>query len=185
MPEVLSEEEVAAILNATVNLKHKALLMTIYSGGLRISEAVNMKIKDIDSKRMQIRIEQGKGKKDRYTLLGRETLRILRKYVREYRPKEWMFEGSAGGQYSTRSIQNILKKAVTEVGIKKNVTVHTLRHSFATHLLEAGTDLRYIQSLLGHESIKTTEIYTHITTKGFDQIENPLDRLNRHLSPMD
>ena len=185
LPEVLSEEEVAAILNATVNLKHKALLMTIYSGGLRISEAVNMKIKDIDSKRMQIRIEQGKGKKDRYTLLGRETLRVLRKYVREYRPKEWMFEGSAGGQYSTRSIQNILKKAVTEVGIKKNVTVHTLRHSFATHLLEAGTDLRYIQSLLGHESIKTTEIYTHITTKGFDQIENPLDRLNRHLSPMD
>jgi len=136
LPEVLSEEEVAAILNATVNLKHKALLMTIYSGGLRISEAVNMKIKDIDSKRMQIRIEQGKGKKDRYTLLGRETLRILRKYVREYRPKEWMFEGSAGGQYSTRSIQNILKKAVTEVGIKKNVTVHTFRHRNYSFRLE-------------------------------------------------
>ena len=180
LPEVLSEEEVAAILNVTVNLKHKAILMTIYSGGLRISEAVNLKIKDIDSKRMQIRIEQGKGKKDRYTLLGQETLRTLRKYVIEYKPHEWMFEGFAGGQYSTRSIQNILKVAVVKVGIKKCVTVHTLRHSFATHLLEAGTDLRYIQNLLGHESIKTTEIYTHITTKGFDQIKNPLDHLNLH-----
>lgn len=149
----------------------------MYSGGLRISEAVNLKIKDIDSKRMQIRIEQGKGKKDRYTLLGKKTLEILRQYVRQYRPRKWMFENPGGGQYSVKSIQNVFRNAVVKTGIKKHVTVHTLRHSFATHLLEAGTDLRYIQNLLGHGSIKTTEIYTHVTTKGFDQIKNPLDKL--------
>jgi site-specific recombinase XerD len=178
LPEVLSEQEVTAILNATENLKHKAILMTIYSGGLRIGEAINLKIKDIDSQRMQIRVEQGKGKKDRYTLLWNKTLEILRKYVVEYKPNIWLFEGEGGDQYSTKSIQMILKKSVIKVGIKKRITVHTLRHSFATHLLEAGTDLRYIQSLLGHSSSKTTEIYTHITTKGFDQIKNPLDNLN-------
>lgn len=178
LPEVLSQEEVTAILNATENLKHKAILMTIYSAGLRISEAVNLKIRDIDSQRMQIRVQQGKGKKDRYTLLGKKTLEILRQYFAEYKPKDWMFEGAKGEQYSDRSIQLILKKAVIKTGIKKHITVHTLRHSFATHLLEAGTDLRYIQSLLGHGSTKTTEIYTHITTKGFDQIINPLDNLN-------
>jgi len=178
LPEVLSEQEITAILNATENLKHKAILMTIYSAGLRISEAINLKIKDIDSQRMQIRVVQGKGKKDRYTLLGNKTLEILRSYFVQYKPKEWIFEGSKGEQYSDRSIQQILKKAVIKTGIKKRITVHTLRHSFATHLLEAGTDLRYIQSLLGHENSKTTEIYTHITTKGFDQIKSPLDNLN-------
>lgn len=177
LPEVLSEEEVKAILDATENLKHKALLMTIYSAGLRVSEATNLKIKDIDSQRMQIRVEQGKGKKDRYTLLGKKTLEILRKYVKEYKPLNFLFEGTKGESYSPRSIQMILKNSVRKVGISKHVSVHTLRHSFATHLLEAGTDLRYIQSLLGHESSKTTEIYTHITKKGFDQIINPLDRL--------
>ena len=170
LPEVLSEQEVTAILNATVNLKHKAILMTIYSAGLRISEAINLKIKDIDSQRMQIRVEQSKGKKDRYTLLGNKTLEILRKYVAEYKPKVWLFEGAKGEQYAPRSIQEILKKSVAKTTIKKKISVHTLRHSFATHLLEAGTDLRYIQSLLGHANSKTTEIYTHITTKGFDQI---------------
>ncbi len=152
--------------------------MTIYSAGLRIGEAINLKIKDIDSQRMQIRVEQGKGKKDRYTLLGIKTLEVLRKYVAEYKPKEWLFEGADGKQYSKKSIQLILKKAVEKTGIKKHVTVHTLRHSFATHLLEAGTDLRYIQSLLGHANSKTTEIYTHVTTKGFEQIKSPLDRLD-------
>jgi integrase/recombinase XerD len=177
LPEVLSTEEVTAILNATENLKHKAILMTIYSAGLRIGEAINLKIKDIDSQRMQIRVEQGKGKKDRYTLLSNKTLGILRKYFLQYKPKVWIFEGAKGEQYAARSIQEILRKSVEKAGIKKHITVHTLRHSFATHLLEAGTDLRYIQNLLGHASSKTTEIYTHITTKGFDQIVSPMDKL--------
>ena len=177
LPEVLSEEEISSILKAISNLKHKAIIMVIYSGGLRISELINLRVKDIDSDRMQIRISQAKGKKDRYTLLSNKTLLILRKYFTEYKPKEWLFEGESGGQYSDRSIQNILKRAVLKVGIKKRITVHTLRHSFATHLLENGTDLRYIQNLLGHSSSKTTEIYTHITNKGFDQIKNPLDKL--------
>ncbi len=164
-------------VNATENLKHKAILMTIYSAGLRISEAINLKIKDIDSQRMQIRVEQGKGKKDRYTLLGTKTLEILRKYFLQYKPKVWLFEGANGEQYSASSIKSILRKSVNKVGLRKHITVHTLRHSFATHLLENGTDLRYIQNLLGHESSKTTEIYTHITTKGFDQIKSPLDKL--------
>lgn len=119
-----------------------------------------------------------KGKKDRYSLLGNKTLDTLRLYVKEYQPKELLFEGANGGQYSTRSVQNILKNALKKVGISKNITVHSLRHSFATHLLESGTDLRYIQELLGHASSKTTEIYTHMTTKGFDQIKNPLDNLD-------
>jgi len=178
LPTVLSEHEITEILNAVENIKHKAILITIYSAGLRISEVISLKIKDIDSKRMQIRVEQGKGKKDRYTLLSVKTLEILRKYFVEYKPKIWLFEGQSGEQFSSRSIQNILRAAVAKTNIKKKVTPHTLRHSFATHLLENGTDLRYIQSLLGHESSKTTEVYTHITTKGFDQIKSPLDKLN-------
>ena len=178
LPEVLSQEEVTALLNAIDNLKHKAVLMTIYSGGLRISELINLKIKDIDSNRMQIRIEQGKGKKDRYTLLGQKTLEVLRSYVKQYQPREWLFEGVNYGPFSETSIKKALKTALEKTKITKHVTPHTLRHSFATHLLESGTDLRYIQSLLGHQSTKTTEIYTHITVKGFDQIKNPLDRLD-------
>ncbi len=178
LPEVLSEEEIATLLKAITNLKHKALIMTIYSGGLRISELINLRVKDIDSDRMQIRISQSKGKKDRYTLLSKKTLIILRRYFSEYKPKVWLFEGDDGGQYSTSSIYSIFSKAVKLAKIKKQVSIHSLRHSFATHLLENGTDLRYIQSLLGHSSSKTTEIYTHITTKGFDQIKNPLDGLD-------
>lgn len=178
LPSVLSQEEVISILKSIENIKHKAIIMTIYSSGLRISEAINLKIKDIDSKRMQIRVEQGKGKKDRYTLLSSKTLELLREYFKAYNPKLWLFEGQTGEQYASRSIQNILKRAVSKTSIKKHVTVHTLRHSFATHLLENGTDLRYIQNLLGHDSSKTTEIYTHITNKGFDQIKSPLDNLN-------
>lgn len=151
--------------------------MTIYSGGLRISELINLKIKDIDSDRMQLRISQSKGKKDRYTLLSKKTLLILRQYFKEYKPNQWLFEGEGQRQYSCRAIQNILRIAVIKAGIKKHVTVHTLRHSFATHLLEHGTELRYIQSLLGHSNSKTTEIYTHITTKGFNQIKSPLDEI--------
>ncbi|WP_373523836.1 site-specific tyrosine recombinase/integron integrase [Aquiflexum sp.] len=183
LPEVLSEEEVTKILRVTKNIKHKAILMTIYSAGLRIGELVNLKIKDIDSNRMQIRVEQAKGKKDRYTVLSQKTLEILRRYIKQDRPFEYLFEGQGSRKelpvrYSTTSISSILNKAVKNAGIAKKVTVHTLRHSFATHLLERGTDLRYIQSLLGHESPKTTQIYTHITTKGFDQIKSPLDGLD-------
>ncbi len=178
LPAVLSEQEVADLLRVTENIKHKAILMLAYSAGLRLSEIVNVKIKDIDSKRMQIRIEQAKGKKDRYTLLSIKLLDVLREYFKEHKPQQWLFEGSAGAIYSSRSIQLIMQDSALKAGIKKKVGVHTLRHSFATHLLENGTDLRYIQNLLGHESSKTTEIYTHITTKGFDQIKSPLDKLN-------
>lgn len=136
------------------------------------------KIKDIDSKRMQIRIEQSKGKRDRYTILSEKTLIILRTYFMEYKPKDYLFEGQKGGAYSSRSIQNIFKAAVLKAKIQKEVTVHTLRHSFATHLLENGTSLRYIQSLLGHSSSKTTEVYTHITTKGMEQLKSPMDLLD-------
>ncbi len=178
LPNVLNIKEVTDLLKATENLKHKAILMLAYSGGLRVSELINVKIKDIDSSRMQIRIEQAKGKKDRYTLLSLKLLELLRKYFTEYKPKVYLFEGQNGGQYATRSIQSIMKDSVKKAGIQKQVSVHTLRHTFATHLLENGTDLRYIQALLGHESSKTTEIYTHITTKGFDQIINPMDKLD-------
>jgi len=178
LPVVLSEDEISSIIRATTNLKHKTILMTIYSAGLRISEAINLRIKDIDSDRMQILVEQSKGKKDRYTLLSSKTLEIMRQYFQVYKPKVWLFEGVKGEQYSDRSIQAILKTSVSKTNIRKRVTVHTLRHSFATHLLENGTDLRYIQTLLGHESSKTTEIYTHVTTKGFEQIKSPIDKLN-------
>ena len=175
LPVVLNVKEIGALLKATENIKHKAILMLGYSAGLRLSELVNVRLKDIDSRRMQIRVEQSKGKKDRYSILSNKLLDVLRKYFKIYKPKEWLFEGAGGGKYSPRSIQLIMKEAAKKAGIKKKVSVHSLRHSFATHLLEQGTDLRYIQSLLGHESSKTTEIYTHITTKGFDQIVSPLD----------
>lgn len=178
LPTVLSEAEVKEIIANISNLKHKCLIMTCYSGGLRISEVLNLKPVDIDSKRMQIKIRCGKGKKDRITLLSSKLLEILREYYMMYKPNEYLFTGQMGGKYSERSAQMVLKQATRRAGIKKRVTLHTLRHSFATHLLENGTDLRYIQSLLGHSSPKTTQIYTHITTRGFDQIKNPLDNLD-------
>ncbi len=178
LPAVLNEKEISDLLNCTQNIKHKAILMLAYSAGLRLSELTNLKIKDIDSGRMQIRIENAKGKKDRYTILSPNLLIVLRKYFQQTQPKVWLFEGATGAQYAKRSIQLIMEASVKKAGILKKVSVHSLRHSFATHLLEGGTDLRYIQNLLGHGSSKTTEIYTHITTKGFDQIKSPLDKLN-------
>jgi integrase/recombinase XerD len=178
LPVVLSEQEIVALLKVTENLKHKAILMLAYSAGLRLSELIGVKLTDIDSNRMQIRLEQAKGKKDRYTILSVRLLEVLREYFIAYKPKEWLFEGATGRQYSVGSIQAIMKNSIRKAGIKKKVSVHSLRHSFATHLLENGTDLRYIQSLLGHASSKTTEVYTHITTKGFDQIKSPLDNLD-------
>ena len=178
LPVVLNMMEVEMLISKVENLKHKALIMTIYSGGLRLSEAINLQLKDIDSQRMQILLSQAKGRKDRYTLLSKKLLPVLRDYVAKYKPRKWLFEGIRGTKYTESSIQAIVKHAARSAGLTKRVTPHTLRHSFATHLLENGTDLRYIQALLGHESTKTTEIYTHVTTKGFDQIKNPLDILS-------
>jgi len=178
LPNVLSEKEVWQILSNTENLKHKAILSLIYSAGLRRSELINMKIEDIDSKRMYVIIRQGKGRKDRYSILSEKILELLRRYFKDYRPKKWLFEGQFGEQYSATSVHNILKAAVKKSGIRKKVTVHTLRHCFATHLLEHGVDLRYIQELLGHRSPKTTEIYTHITQRGLGKIKSPLDNLD-------
>jgi site-specific recombinase XerD len=178
LPGVLSEQEVQLILNNTENLKHKAILSLIYSAGLRRGELINMKPVDIDSKRMYVIIRQGKGNKDRYSILSEKVLELLRKYFIEYHPKEWLFEGQFGGQYSATSIQNILRDSVSRSGIRKRVTVHTLRHCFATHLLEHGVDLRYIQELLGHKNLKTTEIYTHITQRGLGKIKSPLDNFD-------
>lgn len=183
LPTVCSVEEMQQILSGIKNLKHKAILSTIYSAGLRISELINLPIHAIDSDRMQIHIVNAKGNKDRYTILSPKLLDLLRIYFKEARPHYWLFEGMRSTkenpiQYSERSIQQVLKKAVKQAKITKKVTVHTLRHSFATHLLENGTDIRYIQSLLGHSSSKTTEIYTHITTKGFNQLISPLDKLD-------
>ncbi|MFZ4521830.1 MAG: site-specific tyrosine recombinase/integron integrase [Bacteroidales bacterium] len=178
LPEVLSEEEVGAIIESITNLKHKCMIMAAYSAGLRVGELLNLRVTDIDSKRMMIKVVQGKGCKDRMTLLSTRFLGMLREYFRQYRPIDYLFEGATRGKYSETSIQNILKRACSKAGIRKHVTMHTLRHSFATHLLEHGTDIRYIQSLLGHTNPKTTQIYTHITTRGFDQLKSPLDNLN-------
>jgi site-specific recombinase XerD len=177
LPVVLSEQEVGRILGSLDNLKHKCLLMLIYSAGLRISEALNLKPKDLDSKRMQVTVRNAKGKKDRVSLLSKSILPILRSYYQLYEPKEYLFEGADGGKYSARSAQNVFKKACRKARIQKKATLHTLRHSFATHLLEKGTDLRYIQTLLGHGSSRTTEIYTHVSTKALKDIESPLDSL--------
>lgn len=178
LPIVFSEQEVELLLSQIKNLKHKCMLYTIYSGGLRRAEVINLKISDIDSKRNCIIIRDAKGNKDRNTLLSKKLLIMLREYYKQYRPGEYLFEGVNGGKYSITSIRKIFYRALFSSGIKKDAHLHTLRHSFATHLLERGTDLRYIQALLGHSSSKTTEIYTHITTKGFDNISSPLDDMN-------
>ncbi len=177
LPVVLSKEEVRWIMEATHNLKHRTLLSLIYSGGLRIGEAINLKVNDIDSKRMLIHIKGAKGKKDRYTLLSHSFLDTLRDYYKQYKPKEYLFEGQRKQKYSSSSAQWILKKAALNSGIRKKVTLHTLRHSFVTHLLENGTDIRYIQELLGHNSPKTTMIYTHVTENSIKNISNPFDDL--------
>lgn len=177
LPIVLSKEEIKLLLNATSNLKHKALLSLIYSAGLRIGEAINIRINHIDSKRMLIFIPNAKGKKDRYTLLSKTLLHLLRKYYQQYQPKQYLFEGQNSNQYSSTSAQKVLQNLVQKVGITKRVTLHTLRHSFATHLLENGTDIRYIQELLGHSSPKTTMIYTHVSNTSIQKIKNPFDSL--------
>lgn len=178
LPSVLSEEEVAAILRSVSNLKHQCILMLIYSAGLRLGELINMKRTDVIPERRQIIIRGGKGRKDRISLLSTKVLEKLDRYLETYRPAEFLFEGQNGGRYSDTSVQAIFKQAKSKAGITAPATVHTLRHSFATHLLEKGTDLRYIQALLGHSSSKTTEIYTHVSTKALGKIRSPLDDLD-------
>lgn len=178
LPVVLSQQEIQAIFSATRNLKHRAVLMTIYSAGLRVSEVVHLKVSDIDSQRMTIRVQQGKGQKDRYTLLSQRTLEVLRAYWKEYRPSGWLFPGKPETEpLSVSSVQRVFEKVLLRARIKKPASVHTLRHSFATHLLEAGTDLYHIQRLLGHTSPKTTAIYLHLSRKNLGDLTSPLDLL--------
>ncbi len=176
-PVVLSQEEVRALLNTITNKKHKALISCLYSAGLRISEVIKLHLRDIDSSRMVINIKGAKGYKDREVMLSEKLLELLRIYYKDYHPKQWLFEGDHGKVYSATSIRNVFRKALQKANITKKATVHTLRHSFATHLLENGTDIRYIQALLGHNSIKTTQQYTHLLTTSKTMIKSPLDRL--------
>ena len=177
IPNVLSKEEVLKILQHPKYLKHKAILWTIYSGGLRISEVLNLRIVDVHSKEGYLFVKDSKGKKDRRTILSNHLVLLLRNYYLEEKPSYWLFEGQTGGKYSTSSIRAIFRKAVTETHSNPWATVHTLRHSFATHCIEDNVNLRYLQNMLGHNSPKTTEIYTktiHINNKN---IKSPLDNL--------
>jgi site-specific recombinase XerD len=176
LPSVLSQEEVLRIISVVRNLKHQTLLLLIYSAGLRVGESVRLRLQDIDGDRGLIWLRGAKGKKDRCTLLSGILLEQLRQYYKVYQPAEYLFEGGDGRRYlSERSVQHIFERAVEKAGIIKDVSVHSLRHSFATHLLENGTDLRYIQTILGHSSSKTTEIYTHVSRNVLGKIVNPLD----------
>lgn len=180
LPKLLNEAELRKLFNALGNKKHKAMLFTAYSAGLRVSEIVNLKIKHIDSKRMQIFIDRAKGKKDRYVNLSPVLLDILRKYIAEYKPKptEYLFESEQTfTAYPTRTVQQIFAKAKQKAGITKDVGIHSLRHSFATHLLDKGTDIKYIKDLLGHFDIKTTERYLHVSKQKLVNIISPLDDL--------
>ncbi len=178
LPDVLNVEEITAMIKAADNIKHKLIIMFAYSSGLRLGEVVRMKLTDIDRQRMQVRVEQSKGRKDRYTKLSEKILPVLDKYLDEYKPEVLIFNGEKGKPYSERSVQEVVKSIARKAGVAQKVTPKTLRHTFATHSLENGVDLRYIQSMMGHASSKTTEIYTHITTKGFENIKSPMDGLD-------
>lgn len=178
LPKILSKEEVAKVLQACSNLKHKTMLCLIYSCGLRAGEVVALEIKDIQSDRNTISIRHAKGNKDRSVMLSSKLLLLLREYYKAYKPEKYLFEGQYGGKYTITSLRLVFKVAAKKAGIKGNPTLHWLRHSFATHLLESGTDIRYIQRLLGHNSTKTTEIYTHVSTRHLSQIQSPLDSLD-------
>ena len=185
LPLVLSRQEVQMVIEAPRNLKHQALLTTIYSGGLRLSEAIHLRAEDIDSKRMMIRVRQGKGDKERYTILGQRTLMLLREYWQSHKPVHWLFPGQPPDQpLSGRSGQKIFRRAIEQVGIHKAATVHTLRHSFATHLLEADVDLYYIQRLLGHRSTKTTSIYLQVSRRDLARIASPVDQWEEIAPPI-
>ena len=177
LPIVLSKTEVERIIKSTRNIKHKAMLSLMYSCGLRRGELLNLKMADLDKERNLIRIIQGKGRKDRYVPYSDKLRGMLKEYYLKYKPKEYLFEGQDGGRYSERSIAKVLEQAVILSGVKKDVHLHTLRHSFATHLLEAGTDIRFIQEILGHSSPKTTMIYTHVSSQRIGEIKSPFDDL--------
>jgi integrase/recombinase XerD len=176
LPGALSREEAMRIVAAPRNMNHRALLVLAYSAGLRVSELAALRIRDVDANRGMILVHNGKGRKDRYTILADRTKRLLETYLDLYKPKLWLFEGREGAHLSTRSIQEAFYRAKEAAGIAKDVSIHSLRHSFATHLLEDGTDIRYIQELLGHANSKTTQIYTHIAKKDFLKIRSPYDQ---------
>ena len=177
LPVVLDISEVESLFSVTTNLKHKAILMITYSSGLRVSETARLKMTDIDSKRMMVRVRQGKGGNDRYSILSQTALEHLRQYWRKYRPTEWLFEGAKKDDHiSTHSIQLMFYAARKRAGITKPASVHTLRHSFATHLIEAGTSLHHVQLLLGHRSPTTTTVYLHVSRLNLAQVTSPLDR---------
>jgi len=177
LPKVISKRDISKIFNHVDNLKHLVLLKLCYGMGLRVSEIVNLKIADIDSQRMMVHIEAGKGKKDRCVTLPSSVLDDLRNYYRTYRPQKYLFEGQNGGQYAIRSAQAVFKNAMRKAKINKTVGIHGLRHSYATHLLENGTDMYFIQKLLGHKDIKTTEIYAKVSNRQISAIKSPLDDL--------
>lgn len=177
LPVVLSKEEIKSIIETTRNLKHRAILAVIYSAGLRIAEVISLLPSDIDSDRKQVRV-QGKGNKYRYTLLSENTLNMLRMYWRAYRPVRYLFEGQKKGQpISRETIQNVFKESCKRAGVKKQATIHSLRHSFATHLLENGVNLKIIQGLLGHSSLRTTSIYLHVTRLDLASVKSPFDEI--------
>ena len=176
LPGILSHEEALRIIEAPHNIKHRALLAIAYSAGLRVSELATLRVQDIDFQRTVIHVYKGKGRKDRYTILANKTMQLLETYLDVYQPKLWLFEGKNDGHLSARSIQEVFYRAIKTTGIKKDVSIHSLRHSFATHLLEGGTDIRYIQELLGHSNPKTTQVYTHIAKRDFLRIRSPYDR---------
>jgi site-specific recombinase XerD len=178
LPLVLSKEEVNAIMNSVRNLKHRLLLMLCYSGGLRVSEIVSLKRQDLDFNRGTLYISRAKGRKDRYTILAARVLEVLKHYEEQYHPKHWLFEGVLPTDHMCiRSAQRVFTAALARAGVEKDVSIHCLRHSFATHLLESGTDIRYIQTLLGHASTKTTQVYTHVARGTVLRIKSPLDDL--------
>ncbi len=177
LPSIFAEEEILKMVTLTENLKHKSMLCLAYAGGLRVSEVTNLKIADVDSKRMVLTLRQAKGKKDRQVMLSEKLLHLLRNYFLEYKPKVFLFEGLNQEQYSNRSVQQIIQQAKKRAGITKKGSIHALRHSFATHLYEGGTDLISIKELLGHSSLKTTAIYTHVSKKHLSKIQSPLDKL--------
>jgi site-specific recombinase XerD len=180
LPMVLDLSEVQALFSVTHNIKHKAMLMIMYSSGLRISEVSKLKITDIDSKRMMVYVRQGKGSKDRYTILSQTTLECLRQYWHKYRPKEWLFEGQKKGTHIRyTAVRNIFCKAMKLAGITKPACPHTLRHSFATHLIESGVSLHHVQLLLGHRSPNTTTVYLHVSKLNLAQVVSPLDKISK------
>jgi integrase/recombinase XerD len=182
LPVVLDLAEVKTLLTVVENLKHRAILTITYSAGLRINETACLKVSDIDSKRMMVRVQQGKGGKDRYTILSQTALECLRQYWREYRPKDWLFEGQKEGNHiGLTSIRQIFLEAKERAGITKPASPHTLRHSFATHLIEAGTSLHHVQLLLGHRSPTTTTVYLHVSKMNLAQVSSPLDSIPEEL----